>query len=49
MVLVRTEDVPLLEHNLLEQFYNANDLPSGIIKCTPSAGSGMVLIASDAG
>ena len=46
MVLVRAEDEPRLRSNLLREFYEANDLPPGIIQCAPSAGSGVVSIAS---
>ena len=46
MILVRAEDGPALESNLLRQFYEANDLPPGIIHCAPSAGSGLISIAS---
>ena len=35
MVLVRAEDEPRLKSNLLREFYEANDLPAGIIHCAP--------------
>jgi len=46
MVLVRAEDEPRLRSNLLREFYEANDLPPGIIQCAPSAGSGVVSVPS---
>ena len=44
MVLVRSECVANLEENLLRDYYRSNGLPSGVIKCKPSAGSCVVPI-----
>ena len=44
MILVRVQDQAKLESNLLEQFYEANDLAPGIIQCAPSAGSGLIAL-----
>ena len=45
MVLVRADAVPDLEGQLEREFYEPRGLPSGVIRCTPSAGSGVVAIS----
>jgi N-acetylgalactosamine kinase len=44
MILVRAENVPALEENLLRDYYNPRQLPNGVVRCTPSAGSCLVAI-----
>ena len=44
MILVRNDAVEELESRLNHQYYEPRGLPSGAIRCTPSAGSGLVSI-----
>lgn len=44
MVLVQADAVPALEERLVRGYYEPRNLPSGVIRCTPSAGSGLVAI-----
>ncbi len=44
MILVRAENVPTLESNLLRDYYSPRQLPNGVVRCTPSAGSCLVAI-----
>jgi len=47
MVLMRGECVPAVEQSLLENYYEPNGLPSGVVRCTPSAGSCVVSLDAD--
>ena len=44
MVLVRSDCVPQLETKLVEEYYRPRELPSGVIRCKPSAGSCIVSV-----
>jgi N-acetylgalactosamine kinase len=46
MILVRAPDVELLHANLIRDYYTARSLPPATIRCSPSAGSCLVSIAS---
>ena len=46
MVLVETEHVDELEDRLIEQYYAPQGLDSGVLRCTPSAGSCVLSIPS---
>lgn len=47
MVLMRADCVPAVEQDLLEKYYEPNGLPSGVVRCTPSAGSCVVSLDAD--
>jgi hypothetical protein len=44
MILTRSDSVARLEERLSSAFYAPRGLPTGVIRCTPSAGSGVVAI-----
>jgi len=44
MILVRAENVPALEENLQREYYTPRQLPHGVVRCTPSAGSCLLAI-----
>lgn len=44
MILVRREAVPELESRLNREYFEPQRLPSGVIRCSPSAGSGIVAV-----
>jgi galactokinase len=46
MVLVRAENAAALEANLLRDYYTPRQLPNGVVRCTPSAGSCLVAMSS---
>ncbi len=46
MILTRREAIPDLESRLNREYFEFRGLPSGILHCTPSAGSGVVAINS---
>jgi N-acetylgalactosamine kinase len=48
MILVRAENVPALEANLLRDYYAPRQLPNGVVRCTPSAGSCLLAIGGAA-
>ena len=47
MVLVETSAVPQLKQRLDALYYDASGLPSGVMVCSPSAGSSLLPIAAD--
>ncbi|MBL8850558.1 MAG: hypothetical protein JNG89_12840, partial [Planctomycetaceae bacterium] len=46
MILARADAIPTLEERLVRSFYEPRGLPSGVIRCVPSAGSGLVAVGS---